>query len=91
MYIVVNVVLFLSGLSSSVGDCDPGFYCPAGTDVPNPPATPCPIGLYCPGGMGIPVPCNPGFFTNRTQASECLECPEGFYCVPEEVVVGKLF
>ena len=72
-----------------MGDCDPGFYCPGGVDVPNPVAYPCLIGLHCPSGSALPVPCNPGYYTNMSQASECLVCPEGFYCVPEEVVAGN--
>ena len=78
------------GLSTPVGDCNPGFYCPGGNDVPNPVETPCPIGLHCPGGSGQPKPCDPGTFVNFTQADSCLECPAGFYCVPEEVIQGKL-
>ena len=46
------------------------------------------IGLHCPAGSNLPVPCNPGYFTNMSQASECLICPEGFYYVPKEVVSG---
>ena len=71
-----------------MGDCDAGFYCPGGDDVPNPVATPCPIGLHCPVGTGTPKPCSNGTFTNFSQASECEICPAGYYCVPEEVVEG---
>ncbi|XP_023933458.1 uncharacterized protein LOC106181652, partial [Lingula anatina] len=78
-----------TGLSAPSGNCDPGFYCPGGNDVPNPVETPCPIGLHCPTGSGQPVPCPPGTFTNLTQMSECLTCPGGFYCVPEEVIQGN--
>lgn len=46
------------------------------------------IGLHCPIGSHSPVPCDPGTYTNLTQASECLTCPAGYYCVPEEVVAG---
>ena len=46
--------------------------------------------MHCPAGSNLPVPCNPGYFTNMSQASECLVCPEGFYCVPEEVVSGMV-
>lgn len=72
-----------------MSDCDPGFYCPGGNDVPNPVATPCPIGLHCPAGSNSPVPCAPGTFTNLTQQDTCLTCPAGFYCVPEEVIAGN--
>jgi hypothetical protein len=78
-----------TGLHSPTAQCDPGFYCPGGDDVANPVDTPCPIGLHCPLGSGIPVPCESGFFTNLTQMDECLLCPAGFYCVPEEVIEGN--
>lgn len=86
---IKNFFLIFTGLSTYTGDCDPGFYCPGGDSVPNPIATPCPIGLHCPMGSGLPVPCEPGSHTNLTQQSECLTCPAGFYCVPEEVIAGS--
>ena len=78
-----------SGLNAPNAECDPGFFCPGGDSVSNPPATPCPIGLHCPQGSPQPVPCEPGTYTNLTQQAECLVCPAGFYCVPEEVVEGE--
>jgi hypothetical protein len=81
-------ILFL-GLTSPVADCDAGFYCPEGSSVPNPNDTVCPIGLHCPVGTGTPVPCESGTYTNLTQQDACITCPEGFYCVPSEVIVGK--
>lgn len=86
---IKSIIFIFTGLSTSTGDCDPGFYCPGGDSVPNPIATPCPIGLHCPMGSGLPVPCEPGSHTNLTQQSECLTCPAGFYCVPEEVIAGS--
>lgn len=86
---IPNCIYIFAGLSTYTGDCDPGFYCPGGDSVPNPIATPCPIGLHCPMGSGLPVPCEPGSHTNLTQQSECLTCPAGFYCVPEEVIAGS--
>ena len=77
-------------MNAPVAECDPGYYCPGGDDVPNPVETPCPIGLHCPVGTGTPVPCEPGYFTNFTQAAECVICPPGYYCVPEEVVAGNI-
>ncbi|PIK35709.1 hypothetical protein BSL78_27465 [Apostichopus japonicus] len=81
--------LVIKGLSSPVDECDGGFYCPPGQSVPNPVEYPCPIGLHCPIGSPLPVPCDPGSFTNLTHAAECLECPAGFYCVPEHVEEGN--
>ena len=86
---IKSIIFIFTGLSTYTGDCDPGFYCPGGDSVPNPIATPCPIGLHCPMGSGLPVPCEPGSHTNLTQQSECLTCPAGFYCVPEEVIAGS--
>ena len=83
--------LYVSGLSSPVAECDPGFYCPGGDDVPNPVDTPCPIGLHCPQGSSLPVPCQPGYFANFSQAASCVICPPGYYCVPEEVIEGKIY
>ena len=80
---------FVAGLSSPSGDCDPGFYCPGGNDLPNPIDTPCPIGLHCPTGSSLPVPCQPGYFANFSQAASCVICPAGYYCVPEEVIEGN--
>ena len=57
--------------------------------MPNPLAYPCPIGLHCPRGSGQPVPCQPGFFANFSQAADCMVCPAGYYCEPEEVVAGN--
>lgn len=82
-------LLPISGLSYPVGNCDAGFYCPGGNTVPNPVATLCPIGLHCPTGSAMPQPCLPGYFTNFSQAADCLECIAGFYCVPEEVIAGN--
>lgn len=79
----------MPGLSSPVAECDPGFYCPGGDSVPDPLATPCPIGLHCPQWSATPVPCDPGTYANMTQAPDCLICPAGFYCVPEEVEAGN--
>lgn len=89
-HILTPVFIHFLGLTSVVSDCDPGFYCPGGNDVPNPVATPCPIGLHCPAGSNSPVPCVPGTFTNLTQQDTCLTCPAGFYCVPEEVIAGNV-
>ncbi|GFO49401.1 multiple epidermal growth factor-like domains protein 11 [Plakobranchus ocellatus] len=78
-----------TGLSSPVAQCDPGFYCPGGADVSSPVSTPCPIGLHCPMGSALPQPCPAGTYANFSQASDCQICPEGYYCVPEEVIEGQ--
>ena len=85
-----NLIVSPLGLSAPVAECDPGFYCPEGQHVPNPEDYPCPIGLHCPQGSPLPIPCEPGTYTNLTQMYECLECPAGLYCVPEEVIEGNV-
>ena len=82
-----NMLLMISfaGLTAPVGDCDQGYYCPLGVAVSSPTEYPCPIGLHCPTGSDRPQPCLPGTFTNLTLQYECIECPDKFYCVPEEV------
>ena len=87
--LTLRKMFFVTGLSSPSGDCDPGFYCPGGNDLPNPIDTPCPIGLHCPRGSSLPVPCQPGYFANFSQAASCVICPAGYYCVPEEVIEGN--
>ena len=77
-----------TGLFAPSDDCDPGFYCPGGNDLPNPIETVCPIGLHCPRGSAVPQPCDPGTFANFSGAAYCNICPGGFYCVPEEVIMG---
>ena len=41
----------------------------------------CPAGSYCPVGSHTHLFCANGTYTNHTGASECYDCPEGYYCV----------
>ena len=44
---------------------------------------PCPEGYYCLAGTESPEPCPIGTYGNATGfalASECIDCPAGFYC-----------
>ena len=44
---------------------------------------PCPLGYYCPSGTLDPTPCPPGTFGDHeglSAASECSQCPAGYYC-----------
>ena len=71
----------------SQNDCWP---CPAGFACPNygttlEKAVPCAQGHWCDAGTVNPDdnPCNPGFYSNRTDLvtfSECIECPPGYAC-----------
>lgn len=42
---------------------------------------PCIAGHYCPNGTADPVPCADGTYMEDVQASECLLCPPGKYCI----------
>ncbi|XP_077985306.1 uncharacterized protein LOC144439946 [Glandiceps talaboti] len=74
-----------SGQANITGLCDEGFYCSGAAYDPSPTdgstGDVCPIGHYCPIGTEIPIPCSNGTYMNVTNAAECLECPEGYYCI----------
>lgn len=73
-------------------NCDPGYYCVQGVNVPNPePGTfngvggVCPHGYYCPAGTSHynNHPCPVGTFVNKTHQasqSDCDDCSLGHYC-----------
>ena len=54
-----------AGSSAAAGMCHPGYYCLAGSTVPN--QTPCPAGRYNADYAGESM-------------SKCSKCPAGFYC-----------
>jgi hypothetical protein len=60
-----------AGLSQPTGNCDAGFYCPAGSTSSSPFNTPCPIGMKCPSsavtGSATAQPCPPGEYTIQSQ------------------------
>lgn len=72
-----------NGLIEPEGLCREGYYCPISSNVPNPIV--CPIGLHCPKGSPEPKSCLSGFYTNTTGMSVCVDCPPGYYCLPENV------
>eukprot|EP01135_Chromosphaera_perkinsii_P006890 Nk52_evm45s621 gene=Nk52_evmTU45s621 len=73
------------GLNSPSGQCKAGYYCTLGatTDSPTDGSTgnKCTVGHYCPQGTSVPKKCPPGTYMPNTQASVCLDCPAGSYCV----------
>ena len=71
-----------TGLNSVSGPCDPGFYCPEGTSVRNPPEYNCNVGFHCPEGSSEQLACPGGYFTNVTTQSTCMVCPPGLFCLP---------
>lgn len=73
-------------LTSPTGDCDGGFVCTGGADMPNPDGSdstgfPCPPGSYCPPGSSTALPCNAGEYNPFEGQALCLPCPTGFYCL----------
>ncbi|KAF0752111.1 hypothetical protein AaE_006158, partial [Aphanomyces astaci] len=61
-------------------NCPERFYC-NGTATVTPVA--CPQGYFCPQSTALPQKCPAGTFSNGTGlalASECLQCPPGYYC-----------
>ena len=70
-------------------ECGVGYYCNV-TGIPDKEFYSCLPGLYCPGGFDSsgnlvePVNCSEGTYRNlkgASQASECLECTGGSYCL----------
>ncbi|XP_070552128.1 fibrillin-2-like [Ptychodera flava] len=76
-----------TGIDAPIGQCWPGFYCLGGAAQPNPhdntTGAPCSVRRYCPEGSYDERVCAVGTFANATGMSACLNCPEGFYCQPD--------
>lgn len=74
-----------TGLITPTGPCNAGYYCDSGADTPTPndgtTGDVCPVGNYCPLGTDVPIQCPVGTFMATTQASECMNCTAGYYCV----------
>lgn len=62
------------------GPCDPGYYCPSGMSVQNPPQYTCPVGHFCIGNNFEPVRCLSGTYQDQTGENQCKECPKGYFC-----------
>ncbi|XP_022100039.1 zonadhesin-like [Acanthaster planci] len=56
------------GLTEPDSHCQPGYYCPSGSDSPNANANACPAGSYTD-------------YHNLTAAFQCDTCPEQFACL----------
>jgi hypothetical protein len=74
------------GLIKPTGYCEAGYYCPRGSS--NKTAVECPIGTHCPRGSGVFKYCSAGQYTDHARASTCHVCPEGYYCLPQNVKPG---
>ncbi|GIQ81354.1 hypothetical protein KIPB_002301, partial [Kipferlia bialata] len=85
-----------TGRSAVSGDCQQGYFCPAGSTTANLEANICPVGHYCPTGSESAIPCEAGTFQSSTAAADscdagtyqneegeavCLACPAGYYCL----------
>ncbi|CAH1789583.1 unnamed protein product [Owenia fusiformis] len=74
------------GLVEVSGPCKAGYYCPLGSSLET--EIICPEGQHCPQGSATPKDCPPGSYTDSQGESSCIECPEGYYCIPENVIPG---
>jgi hypothetical protein len=83
-----------AGLSEPDGLCDPGYTCGSGSTTPAPPTRRirnlqgtsgvCPAGGYCEQGSKYATRCPPGTYNpneGQDDASDCLDCPDGNYCI----------
>ena len=75
--------------SSAPVACSAGFFCLSASPYTDPPFNvggnygPCPAGYYCEPQTGIPSSCPIGTYSSSLSlklSSECLTCPEGYYC-----------
>ena len=78
-----------TGLESSDGPCNAGYFCKIGAGSPTPYCDyafcenmygACPVGHHCDENTIDPVPCEDGHYMNHTGASNCDICPAGYYC-----------
>jgi hypothetical protein len=67
-------------LTAVTGQCDPGYYCPAGQKIKNPIQYICPAGYYCVQGSTDKSPCAAGTYQPKQGQTSCLPCPKGYYC-----------
>lgn len=67
-----------SSLPFPTGPCEPGFYCPAGSETAT--AVIAPQGTFTDGADPAPIPCPPGTFNNVEQRASCFDCLAGRFC-----------
>ena len=79
-----------TGLSAVSGECDQGYYCPAGQSVPTPYDYLCPVGYYCLANSATPSVCPSGEYQNELGQWTCKDCPQGYYCDSTTSAVGNL-
>ncbi|XP_071807027.1 uncharacterized protein, partial [Asterias amurensis] len=81
----------IPGLDYPAGECEAGYYCKLGSNSSNPSTTtesggPCPTGSFCIPGSSDHTLCLPGYYNPVDKQSECLDCPEGYYCTSGSVM-----
>ena len=69
-----------SGNNLPDGDCDQGYYCPAGQESATPAGLQCTQGHYCPTGSYEPLRCPSGTYQDEAGKWFCKGCPAGYYC-----------
>jgi hypothetical protein len=65
--------------------CMQGYYCPSGS-IHND-TMECTLGHRCESGSARPDPCPAGEYQDKPGHYKCKECPEGFYCPADGVIV----
>lgn len=78
-----------SGRNLPNGDCDPGWFCPEGMIVPQPPGNRCLAGHKCPQGSATQTACVSGTYQPDAEQEDCLVCPAGSYCDLDEAIAEK--
>ncbi|CAC5381825.1 unnamed protein product [Mytilus coruscus] len=75
-----------TALTDVSGDCDAGYYCTAGSWIPDPVNSTegdiCPLYHICPTGSDAPQQCAIGYYANNTGLSSCTLCIAGYMCYP---------
>lgn len=74
------------GQTNVTGLCARGYFCPTGSVSDK--ELKCPSAMHCPLGSPEPYLCADGTYTSWERAEKCVICPEGFYCVQENVTRG---
>lgn len=70
------------GLTQVTGQCDAGFYCPAGQIEPRNDQYKCPTGKFCPTGTASLTnqDCAGGTYQHLEYQDSCNNCPPGYFC-----------
>jgi hypothetical protein len=68
--------------------CAAGYWCDFGAKSATDPTKICPAGFYCEDNAAKPIPCGANTFSipGSTQASNCADCPIGYFCKGNSVL-----